>query len=243
MNDKLKRRFILARRRQRRFRYRRLHFLRLDVVAVVFLFVVGWLLCPRFKEGETSAATGIQTTSAIIEQGGARADMLVLSPAVFAFTMPGGFADGVVAAGLAATTEDLALLPPLPAQSEPVLWPQDRQPSRWPGGPALWNLSLPPASGIQTGRGAAKPGNFGAGVETWVSKSGVRVPEGFATDLNSGRGKTLRIYVMFGPDGSAENVVLGQNLLDPTDAATLEQRAMQLSGPPSQFAWITIAIP
>lgn len=76
-----------------------------------------------------------------------------------------------------------------------------------------------------------------------MSVSGVEVPEGFAADLKSGRGKTVRVYIMFGADARAEDVVLGQNTLDSADAATLERRAMRMTGKPGLFAWLTVAIP
>ena len=242
MNNTRKRKAVLARRR-RRFRYRRLHALRLDVAAVVFLFVAGWLLCPSFESGVPTGAIDIKTTSAIIEQAGTQVDALVLSPTVFAFTSLGGFADGVVAAGLAASTESLALLPPLPEQRSSEAWPHDRLSCRWPGGSALWQLSMPAVPVIQKTSGIDNSGNDAVGVRTWMSVSGLEVPEGFAADLKSGRGKTVRVYIMFGADGRAEDVVLGQNTMDLTDAAALERRAMRMIGKPGLFAWITVAIP
>lgn len=229
--------------KRRRFRYRRLHFLRLDVVAVVFLFVAGWLLCPRFKSGEFAGPASAKTTVAILEESGTQADVLVLSPTVFALTSPGGFADGVVAAGLAASTEPLALLPPLPEQQNALSWPHDRLPCRWPGGPALWRISMPTAPAIGAEVRASQTGNTGTVVQMWVSTPGVEVPEGFGADLKSGRGKTVRVHVVFGEDGRAEDVIVGQNTLDPADAASLERAAMRISGKPGLFAWITVAIP
>ena len=242
MNNTRKRKAVLAWRR-RRFRYRRLHALRLDVVAVVFLFVAGWLLCPSFEKGEPSGVVGMSTTSAIIEQIGTQIDALVLSPTVFAFTSPGGFADGVVAAGLAASMEKFALLPPLPEQPEQEIRIQERHAYRWPGGSALWQFSMPLVPTIQKAGGTGNAGNSAVGVRTWMSVSGVEVPEGFAADLKSGRGKTVRVYIMFGADARAEDVVLGQNTLDSADAATLERRAMRMTGKPGLFAWLTVAIP
>ena len=241
MKDKRKRRALLARRR--RFRYRRFHALRLDVAAVVFLFVAGWLLCPSFKSAESAGATSGKTTSAIIEQSEVQANLLVLSPTVFAFTSTGGFADGVVDAGLVASTEELALLPPLPEQRKPETLLKDQLPCRWPGGTALWGLSMP-AVPIKSGHGGtSQMGNRDTAVKTWVSEPDVVVPEGFAADLKSGRGKTLRVHVLFGAEGRAEEVVLGPNTLDLADAASLERSAMRLTGKPGLFAWITVAIP
>lgn len=237
-----KRKAALARGR-RRFRYRRLHFLRLDVIAVVFLFVAGWLLCPSFERDAPSAAAGTKLVSVIIEQGGARADVMVLAPTVFAFTSSGGFADGVVAAGLETSTETLALLPPLPEQSESKTWPQDRFQDPWPGESILWRFSMPTGPTIQKRISIDNAGNTATGVKTWMSASGVEVPDGFATDLKSGRGKTVRVYIVFGADGRAEDVILGQNTLDSADASTLERQTMRTTGTPGLFAWITIAIP
>ncbi len=242
MNYTLQRQAVLARRR-RRFRYRRLHALRLDVVAVVFLFVAGWLLCPRFESEEIAGAVDTPMTSAIIEQSGAQADALVLSPTVFAFTSPVGFADGVVAAGLAASVDKPALLPPQPEQVESKIWPESQRQYRWPGGPALWQLAMPAVPVDQKVNRTDTTGKSSVGVKTWVSDSAVEVPENFAADLKSGRGKTVRIYIMFGADGRAEDLVLGQNTLDSADAAALERRAMRLKGKPDLFAWITVAIP
>ncbi len=242
MNDTLKRQAVLARRR-RRFRYRRLHSLRLDVAAVVFLFVAGWLLCPRFEVEKPSEIVDAPMTSAIIEQSETLADTLVLSPTVFAFTSPGGFADGVVAAELAASTEELALLPPLPEQPKAETRPQNRFTCRWPGGARLWQLSMPAIPVIQKGVGTDNAGNDVIEVRIWVSTTDLEVPEGFAADLKSGRGKTVRVYIMFGDDARAEDVVLGQNTLDSLDAATLERQAMRMTGKPGLFAWLTVAIP
>lgn len=242
MKDTRKRQAVLARRR-RRFRYRRLHALRLDVAAVVFLFVAGWLLCPSFTSEKPSGDVDTPMTSAIIEQVQTPADVLVLSPTVFAFTSAGGFADGVVAAGLAASTEKLAVLPPLPEPAKTEVWLHDRLHYLWPGGSALWQLSMPTIPSRLKESERVDGGNSSVGVKTWVSTPGIEVPEGLAADLKSGRGKTVRIYVVFGDDGRAENVMLGQNTLESVDVAAVERRAMRMTGSPGLFAWITLSIP
>lgn len=225
--------------RRRRFKYRRLHAWRLDVVAVMVLFGAGWLLIPPLNEAERSVPVSVGRAKLSIV-GKAQFDTAeaVLSPAMFAFTTPEGFANGVVAAQLDEMGSQIPFAPSTPNRFYSRLPPEPLQDSSWSGFALFDSFKLPPPP--------VQPSNTSYRVlparEVYVETSipGIVSKGHFSSIVENAVGKSVRIAVHFGADGRGDGAVLFSHSLDASDAARVERAAMRLTGPPNEVAWILL---
>lgn len=226
--------------RRRRFRYRRLHIWRFDILAVMILFGAGWLLLPPINQADRSSPKAVRMgTLAVIEKPMIDRDATVLSPAMFAFTAPEGFAYGVVAAQLSDMGGEIPFIPPIPTRfySISALGKFQDISLACVKPVALPKLPPPPVFPTHGGSNTVSIGE----ARVYASIPGV-VPTGhFRSTQEKSAGKSVRIAVHFGADGRADSVVLFSHALDVVDAARVERDAMRLTGPPNQSAWILLS--
>lgn len=225
--------------RRRRFRYRRLHAWRLDVLAVMILFGMGWLLLPLITEVDpTPPAAPFGTQISVVEKPLIDREEAVLSPAMFAFTTPEGFAHGVVATQLDEMGSQISFVRPNLTRFYSRSIPERFLDSSWAGLRLIDFLKLPPPPDLSIN--ARSNGLPTREVRVQMSIPGI-VPKGhFSSSVENIAAKSVRISVHFGSDGRADSAVLFSHLLDAADAARVERATMRLTGPPNESAWIIL---
>ena len=226
--------------RRRRFRYRRMHAWRLDLLAVVLLFGAGWLLLPPINSSDGPIPVSVkQGRLSVVEKPLLDRDEAVLSPAMFAFTAPEGFAYGVVATQLSQLGGQIPLIPSSPLRLYSVSAAEGFQDSSSTELEQIASFEMPPPPLFPVNAGSNIV--FAGETAVYVSIPGI-VPKGhFRATVENSTGKSVRITVHFGAEGRADSAVLFSHALDAADAARVERAAMRLAGPPNTSAWIVLS--
>ncbi len=225
--------------RPRRFRYRRLHVLHLDMAVVLVVFGVGWLLFPSLAPRQASSSSvGRPSRAMMMVSNGVGVDELaVASPAVFAWTTPYGFADGVVADQL----ERMGRHTPPPPPASLFNGVGESFPRRLStvadGAHPLRALSLPAVP-----IGVSFPSTATRISERRVDASipGLVGLETFSRLFPGEEPVFARVFVAFGQDRRATAAIVYSPTLPAGLSGRIEQAAMRLVGPPGAQAWIVL---
>lgn len=234
-----------------RYRYKRLHPLHLDVVAVV-LCLSGWFLFPSFEEAEYVSSTLELDGMIAVSSPGVDYEALVFAPEIFAFGGNDALSEIREAAehGFAADGAE-PLLPPTPEDewNEAMFYVPDSSPV-WPGYSIIGRIEMPPAPYARLERGAVvdipATTNPVERVARGILRVTGKVRESPAFEpgyLKSALGKSVGVVVVFDRNGHAEAAVLEPNSLLPEDAAAVERAAMRLNGEPDTSAHIVYTVP
>lgn len=233
-------------RRRRHFRYRRFHAFHLDLAMVLLLAMAGWTLCPAPRVGVRSYRAAPMKVE-IRVTGDPTADDLLRRPTLFAFRSPVGFSGGEPLP-LPGCDGEETLPPALP--SGPELPIEDFMPApaaarRWPGDATVLRARLPepPSFGEAEGLPAVPARLRSQAVRCAASDPDVVLPDLSALELRAMAGRTIRVHVIFGPDGGATAAVLGRHALPPDEAAELERLAMGCSGPAGASCQLVFHVP